>query len=342
MTRNLLSRSMLFWSGVFSTSTSLMAWAIRPISVDMPVAVTTAVARPKLTMVPMNTMFLLSASGTSSRMGPVCLVARHGLTGEDRFVDLELADLHQQGIGGHLVPALQDDDVAGHDVPGRYQADHAVPSHLGLGRGHLQQGLHGRLGPGFLYVADDGVEQQDHEDDGGIQVFAHHQRDNAGGQQDVDQGVHELLEEGDDGRGLLLPRQLIRTAALPVRPGLLGGEAGAPRVQRREGFLNGELEPGPGAGLSHGIRFRSGSRLRPVRGAPVVGRADDSEASLWRRRRSQRGSLWDRECRRPGSNQHGGCPPTVFETVASAYSATSAGAEEGIRTLDLLLGKEAF
>jgi hypothetical protein len=48
------------------------------------------------------------------------------------------------------------------------------------------------------------------------------------------------------------------------------------------------------------------------------------------------------ECRRPGSNQHGGCPPTVFETVASAYSATSAGAEEGIRTLDLLLGKEAF
>jgi hypothetical protein len=29
-------------------------------------------------------------------------------------------------------------------------------------------------------------------------------------------------------------------------------------------------------------------------------------------------------CRRPGSNRHGGCPPTVFETAASAYSATSA------------------
>ena len=29
-------------------------------------------------------------------------------------------------------------------------------------------------------------------------------------------------------------------------------------------------------------------------------------------------------CRRPGSNRHEGCPPTVFETVASTYSATSA------------------
>ena len=29
-------------------------------------------------------------------------------------------------------------------------------------------------------------------------------------------------------------------------------------------------------------------------------------------------------CRRSGSNRHGGCPPTVFETVASAYSATPA------------------
>jgi hypothetical protein len=29
-------------------------------------------------------------------------------------------------------------------------------------------------------------------------------------------------------------------------------------------------------------------------------------------------------CRRSGSNRHGSCPPTVFETVASACSATSA------------------
>ena len=29
-------------------------------------------------------------------------------------------------------------------------------------------------------------------------------------------------------------------------------------------------------------------------------------------------------CRRSGSNRHEGCPPMVFETIASAYSATSA------------------
>ncbi len=39
--------------------------------------------------------------------------------------------------------------------------------------------------------------------------------------------------------------------------------------------------------------------------------------------------LW---CRRSDSNRHGGRPPTVFETAASTYSATSAGAEDEIRT----------
>jgi hypothetical protein len=29
-------------------------------------------------------------------------------------------------------------------------------------------------------------------------------------------------------------------------------------------------------------------------------------------------------CRRSGSNRHESCPPMVFETIASAYSATSA------------------
>jgi hypothetical protein len=45
-------------------------------------------------------------------------------------------------------------------------------------------------------------------------------------------------------------------------------------------------------------------------------------------------------CRRSGSNRHRGCPPTVFETVASAYSATSARAEDGISTPNFLLSKE--
>ncbi len=33
-------------------------------------------------------------------------------------------------------------------------------------------------------------------------------------------------------------------------------------------------------------------------------------------------------CRRSGSNRHGSYPPTVFETVASAYSATPAEEDE--------------
>ena len=39
-------------------------------------------------------------------------------------------------------------------------------------------------------------------------------------------------------------------------------------------------------------------------------------------------------CRRSGSNRHGSCLPTVFETAASTYSATSASAEAQGRTGD--------
>src|SRR5512133_2090567 len=49
-------------------------------------------------------------------------------------------------------------------------------------------------------------------------------------------------------------------------------------------------------------------------------------------------SASDARCREWESNPHGGCPPTVFETVASASSATPASRPDGgdgrIRTAD--------
>jgi hypothetical protein len=51
-------------------------------------------------------------------------------------------------------------------------------------------------------------------------------------------------------------------------------------------------------------------------------------------------SVLFRWCRRSDSNRHGGHPPTVFETAASTHSATSAGAEDRIRTRDPLPGNE--
>ena len=58
------NRSRLSWRGVFFSLASLSREAIRPISVSIPVAVTTAAARPEVTRALANTIFTRSPTGT--------------------------------------------------------------------------------------------------------------------------------------------------------------------------------------------------------------------------------------------------------------------------------------
>ena len=60
--------------GVFSVCTDATSWAIWPNSVCMPVAHTTALPRPYVTVVPVNTMFLRSPTRASCRIGASSLV----------------------------------------------------------------------------------------------------------------------------------------------------------------------------------------------------------------------------------------------------------------------------
>ena len=67
------TRSISRWSGVRSFVVAASSVAIRPISVPMPVAVTTARPRPRETAVPLNTMFTRSPSCAGPGSGPAPL-----------------------------------------------------------------------------------------------------------------------------------------------------------------------------------------------------------------------------------------------------------------------------
>ena len=63
-------RAISRWRGLGSDSVSSSSVAMRPISVRMPVSVTTARPTPRATAVPLNTMLLRSASGAGPVSGP--------------------------------------------------------------------------------------------------------------------------------------------------------------------------------------------------------------------------------------------------------------------------------
>ena len=71
-----LNRSRLICRGVLCSSVPFIMEAILPISVSIPVAVTTATPRPPVTREPENTMFTRSASGTSSAGPPLSTAPR--------------------------------------------------------------------------------------------------------------------------------------------------------------------------------------------------------------------------------------------------------------------------
>ena len=74
MARRPEKRSRLTWSGVFFSFVSFIRDAILPISVPMPVAVTTAMALPEVTREPENTILVLSARATADSLPFMALV----------------------------------------------------------------------------------------------------------------------------------------------------------------------------------------------------------------------------------------------------------------------------
>ena len=141
---------------------------MRPSSVFIAVATTTAWPVPAATLVPMNTMFSRSPSGMSSALQSRGLLRhRLRLAGQRGLDALERGRLQEPGIRRDQVAGFQREDVAGDDSRGGNRSDLPVAPHLGLGRGHLLERRDGFLRAELLVEADDGVEDDDGEDGDG-------------------------------------------------------------------------------------------------------------------------------------------------------------------------------
>jgi hypothetical protein len=100
-------------------------------------------------------------------------IHRDRLAREGRFIHLELRDLDEPKIGGHLVASLQQHNVTRHEHVGWHLLNLTAAQHRGQGgRQPLQRGQRLVGAPG-LHKPDGRVEQHDHQDHQGVHQIAH-------------------------------------------------------------------------------------------------------------------------------------------------------------------------
>ena len=165
-----------------------------------------------------------SRSASTASLGTTLLVLldRHGFAGQRRLVDAQVARADEAQVGRHLVPALDEDEVAGHDLGGRQPQLLAGADDGGLGGHGATQRLDGGDRPGLLQVADERVEEDDAEDHRGVDPLLEEEGDDRRDQQDEDERIGELHQEATQGAGALGRRQRV------------GAELGAAVLDREE------------------------------------------------------------------------------------------------------------
>ena len=121
--RTFVSESSSFCSGDRTRDTDVSIVAIRPISVSMPVAVTTIAPVPRVTEVFWNSMSVRSPSATSAAGSAAASLATGALSPVSAASWVSsVAERMIRPSAGTMSPASTCDDVAHHDVAGRHLA----------------------------------------------------------------------------------------------------------------------------------------------------------------------------------------------------------------------------
>jgi hypothetical protein len=167
---------------------------------------------------------------------------RHALAGERGFRRLEARRLEEPRVGRDGVALLDEEAVTGDELRRRHLAALPVADDGGVGRRHRAQRGHRGLGPRFLDVAHDRVEEDDRADrhrfvgQGGV-AFDHPQarRDGSGDEQQDDEDVLELGEKAAPRRNRRRGRELVAPVALEAGARLgLGQAGGVAGIELRE------------------------------------------------------------------------------------------------------------
>ena len=172
-------------------------------------------------------------------------VRRHRFAGERRFFRAQVLDVDEADVGWDLVAGFEEHDVARHE---RLRRDHRrlpVAQRSRLRREHVADRIERLLRPAFLKEAEQSVDDDHAEDDRRVEPQVHHQLDEAGGEQDVDEDVVELLQETHERTALARGRQhveaIFRLAARGFGIVEARGHAGLEPLDR---FIRGQSVPG--------------------------------------------------------------------------------------------------
>jgi hypothetical protein len=118
---------------------------------------------------------------------------RDRFAGQRGFVHLELRDIDQPQVGGHLVAGLQQHDVARNKGVSRHLLHLAATQHGGLDRCQPLQRRQRLVGAPGLHQSDGSIEQHDEQNHQRVHQFADHSRDNGRRDQHQDHEVAELI-----------------------------------------------------------------------------------------------------------------------------------------------------
>ena len=136
---------------------------MRPNSVRMPVATTSARAVPETTVVPASSpLRQCRISGSVARLGVARQCVR--LAGDRRDVDRQLERLDDATVGRDAVAGLQEDHIARHECLGRYAGRDTVAQCHHFLRQQLLQGEERLLGPILLPEREHPVHGDDRDD----------------------------------------------------------------------------------------------------------------------------------------------------------------------------------
>lgn len=163
---------------------------------------------------------------------------RLGLAGEEGFVHCQVGGGEQVEIGRHPIARLDQHHITWHEVLGAALLHPPIAPHAGVDGEQGAQGRGALFGPILLIGAEDGIDQDHGEDERGVLDIADEQRDDRGGQQNVNQGAEELpqedLPEGRGGAGGKLVRAIVGQATLRLGAGETLGAA-VPCLERLVG-----------------------------------------------------------------------------------------------------------
>ena len=122
-------------------------------------------------------------------------IRRDRFPGESGFVGAQILHLNEAQVRRHAVAGLKQHNITRDQLVGGRDANFAVSLDASVGRKHASDRIQRFLGSAFLKESENGVDDDDARNDRRVEPKPEHELHEAGGEQDIDEDVVELLQE---------------------------------------------------------------------------------------------------------------------------------------------------